>query len=112
MQNNAVSKSDGFALSAISNATKWVKVFRYSFSETIRTDLSIAFKVILSLSDRDKIFTSDWLLIDVCENAVYGLHLTKCGMVCEKLYRNTLKYNFNRQNPAYFPGIYLWIIHK
>ena len=35
MQYNAVRKSDGFALSAISNATKWVKVFRYSFSETV-----------------------------------------------------------------------------
>ena len=31
---------------------------------------SIALKVILSLSDRYKIFTSDWIWIEVCQNAV------------------------------------------
>ena len=36
------------------------KVFRYSFSEAIPI-FSIALKVILSLSDRFKIFTNDWL---------------------------------------------------
>ena len=32
---------------------------------------SIALKVFLSLSDRHKIFTSDWLWTEVCQNAVF-----------------------------------------
>ena len=31
---------------------------------------SIALKVVYSLSDRYKIFTSNWLWIEICENAV------------------------------------------
>ena len=33
---------------------------------------SIALKVILSLSDRHKIFNSDWLWIEVCQNEVFS----------------------------------------
>ena len=33
---------------------------------------SIYLKVILSLSDRYKIFTSDWLWIEVCQNAAFS----------------------------------------
>ena len=33
---------------------------------------SISLKVILSLSDRYKLFTSDWLWIEVCQNAVFS----------------------------------------
>ena len=32
--------------------------------------LSIALKVVFSLSDRYKIFTSNWLCIEICENVV------------------------------------------
>ena len=37
-----------------------IKMFRYTFSEPYRY-FSIVLKVILTLSDRCKIFTSDWL---------------------------------------------------
>ena len=33
---------------------------------------SVALKVILFLSDRHKIFTSDWLWTEVCQNAVFS----------------------------------------
>ena len=33
---------------------------------------SIALKVILSLSDRYKIFTSDWLWIEICQNVGFS----------------------------------------
>ena len=45
------------------------QVFWYSFSEAIPI-ISIALKVILSPSDRYEISTSDWLWIDVCQNAI------------------------------------------
>ena len=46
-----------------------VKVFRYSFSEAIPI-FSIALKVFFPLSERYKIFTSNWLWIEICENVV------------------------------------------
>ena len=45
------------------------KVFRYSFSEPHRY-FSIALKESFSSSDRYKIFTSNWLWIEICENLV------------------------------------------
>ena len=45
------------------------KVFRYSFSEASRYFL-VALKVVFSLADRYKIFTSNWLWIEICENVV------------------------------------------
>ena len=53
-----------------------LKVFRYSFSETIPMFFN-RLKINLSLPDRHKIFTSDWLSIDVCQNAVFSkIHIT------------------------------------
>ena len=46
-----------------------VEVFRYSFSRPYRYFL-IVWKVSFSLSDRYKIFTSDWRWIEICENVV------------------------------------------
>ena len=43
------------------------KVFRYSFSEAIFFN---RLKSGFSLSDRCKIFTSNWLWIEICENVV------------------------------------------
>ena len=48
-----------------------IKVFRYSFSEPYRY-FSIALKVFFSLSDRYKIFTSNWLWIEIYENVVFS----------------------------------------
>ena len=45
---------------------------RYSFSETIPGCFSIALKVILCLFDRYKLFTSDCLRNEVCQNAVFS----------------------------------------
>ena len=47
------------------------KVFRYSFSAAIPILLFFnRLKSVFSLSDRYKIFTSNWLWIEICENAV------------------------------------------
>ena len=46
------------------------KVFRYSFSETIPIFFNRLKSVLFSLSDRYKMFTSNWLWIDICENVV------------------------------------------
>ena len=47
------------------------KVFRYSFSADIPILLFFnRLKSVFSLSDRYKIFTSNWLWIEICENAV------------------------------------------
>ena len=49
-----------------------LKVFRYSFSETIPMFFN-RLKSNLSLPDRHKIFTSmDWLWIEVCQNAIFS----------------------------------------
>ena len=53
-----------------------VKVFRYSFSETIPIFFNRLKSVLFSLSDRYKMFTSNWLWIDICENVV----LSKIGI--------------------------------
>ena len=45
------------------------KVFRYSFSAAIPIFFN-HLKSVFSLSDRYKIFTSNWLRIEICENAV------------------------------------------
>ena len=50
---------------------KNVNVFRYSFSEAIPI-FSIALKVNLSLSDRYKIFTNDWLRIEIYQNVGFS----------------------------------------
>ena len=54
--------------------------FRYVFKVLIDTAFgrlyrcfSITLKLILSLSDRRKIFTSDWLWIEVCHNAAFSI---------------------------------------
>ena len=44
-----------------------VKVFRYSFSEAIPIFFN-CLKSVFSLPDRYKIFTSNWLWIEICEN--------------------------------------------
>ena len=47
------------------------KVFRYSFSAAIPILLFFnRLKSVFSLSDRYKIFTSNWLWIEICENVV------------------------------------------
>ena len=43
--------------------TVFQKLYRY---------FSIALKVVFSLSDRYKIFTSKWIWIDICENVVFS----------------------------------------
>ena len=48
-----------------------LKMFRYSFSETIAMFFN-RLKSNLCLADRIKIFTSDWLWIEVCQNAVFS----------------------------------------
>ena len=45
---------------------------------------SIALKVIFSLSDRCKIFTSNWLWLEICENAV----LSKIDITMTTLNKN------------------------
>ena len=45
------------------------KVFRYSFSAAIPIFFN-HLKSVFSLSDRYKIFTSNWLRIEICENVV------------------------------------------
>ena len=45
------------------------KVFRSSFQRPYRY-FSIALKLVFSLSDRYKIFTSCWLWIEICEKVV------------------------------------------
>ena len=42
----------------------------YTFTENISAMKSIALKMFFSLSDRYKIFTSNWLWIEICENVV------------------------------------------
>ena len=49
---------------------RWVRYFDTVFRRRYRC-FSIVLKVILSLSDRYKLFTSDWLWIEVCQNAVF-----------------------------------------
>ena len=53
----------GFALSLVLRCfdTVFQRPYRY---------FSIALKVVFSLSDRYKIFTSNWLWIEFCENVV------------------------------------------
>ena len=46
-----------------------LKVSRYSFSGPYRY-VSIALKMVFSLSDRYKIFASNWLWIEIRENVV------------------------------------------
>ena len=54
-----------------------VKVFWYTFSETTPLFFyRLKMKRFLSLSDRYKIFASNWLWIEVCQNVV----LTKIGI--------------------------------
>ena len=48
-----------------------VKVFRYSFRRPYRY-CSNALKVLLSLSGRYKIFSTDWLWIEACQNVILG----------------------------------------
>ena len=55
----------------ISKRMHCFKVFRYSFSDAYRC-FSIYLKGILFLSDRYKIFTGDWLWIEVCQNAAFS----------------------------------------
>ena len=67
-----------------------MKVFRYSFWETI---LMFFNHLHLSLSDRYKIFTSDWIWIEVCQNAV----VTKIDITMTTINNNN---NFVRSRPA------------
>ena len=46
-----------------------LRVFRYSFSEAISIFLK-RLKSVFSLSDRYKIFPSNWLWTEMCENVV------------------------------------------
>ena len=57
------------------------KVFRYSFSEANDRYFSIALNVFFSLSDSDKIFTYDWLYIEICQNVGFS----KTDIVCINL---------------------------
>ena len=63
-----------------------VKVFRYRFSEPYRY-FSIALKVVFSLSDRHKIFTSNLLWIEICKNIV----LSKIDITMTTINKKTLK---------------------
>ena len=63
------------------NKTSLLQVTRYCterlshlmvFSMQFSADHTKIFQVILSLSDRDEIFTKDWLGIEVCQNAVFS----------------------------------------
>ena len=48
---------------------------------------SIALEVVFSLSDRYNIFTSNWLWIEICENAV----LSKIDITMTTINKKTLK---------------------
>ena len=48
-----------------------LRCFDTVFSRPYRY-FSIALKVVFSLSDRYKIFTSNWLWIEMCENVVFS----------------------------------------
>ena len=50
------------------------KVFRYSFSEAMLISFKHLKGDFFSFSNRYKIFTSDWLWIEVCQNAVLKAH--------------------------------------
>ena len=51
---------------------------------------SIVLKVLLSLFDRYKLFTSDWLWVKVCQNVVFSKIDITMTTINKKLYRNTL----------------------
>ena len=63
-----------------------LEVFRYSFSEAIPI-FSVALKAILSFSDRQKILTSDWLRIEICQN----VGVSKIDITMTTIKKKTLK---------------------
>ena len=81
--------------------TEWILLIR-CFDTVSRRPyrcFSIALKVVLSLSDRNKIFTSDWLWIEVCQNAVFSKIDVTMTTINKKL-RNRLNPNFARSKPV------------
>ena len=60
---------------------------------------SIDFMIILSLSDRYKIFTSEWIWIEVSQNMVLNKIDITMTTISKKLW-NQWKLNFARSKPA------------
>ena len=76
-----------------------IKVFPYSFSEALATVFNRSIKVILSLSDHYKIFSTDWSWIEVSQNVVLSKIDTTMTAINKKLW-NQLKPIFARSRHA------------
>ena len=63
-------------------------MFRYSFSEAIPIFIN-RLKSVFSLSDRYKIFTSNWRWIEICENVV----LSKIDITMTTMNKQNGKWN-------------------
>ena len=61
---------------------------------------SIALKVVLSLFDRYKIFTSNWLWIEICENVVLSKIDITLTTINKKVWNWLIKPNFVWSRPA------------
>ena len=64
-----------------------LRCFDTAFFQRPYRYFSIALKVVFSLSDRYKIFTSNWLWIEICENVV----LSKIDITMTTINKKTLK---------------------
>ena len=65
--------SSNYSLSITLAFSTWIIIFKRCFDKVFQRPyryFSIALKVFFSLSDRYKIFTSNWLWIEICENVV------------------------------------------
>ena len=81
------------------------KVFRYSFSETI-------LKVILSLSDRHKLFANDWLWTEVCQNAVFSKIDITMTTINKKLQIDKIRIlrDLDLLQKNWFPELIVWCL--
>ena len=68
----------------LNDRERGIRCFRYTVFQRPYRYFSIAFKVIFSFSDRYKIFTSNWLWLEICENAV----LSKIDITMRTLNKN------------------------
>ena len=62
--------ADNFIMTRLSLKVSSLKVFRYSFSEAIPIFFNRLKSGFFLVWDRCKIFTSNWLWIEICENVV------------------------------------------
>ena len=87
----------------LSSYHKRLKVFRYSFSEAIPIFFN-RLKSVFSLFDRYKMFTSNWLSIEICENVV----LSKID-ITTTINKTIQQYN-NKQKTLKLINAEFWVI--